>query len=269
MSSEASLHEHDVIVSIRHRVMWIELNRPEVRNAIRLGSTDRLVTEALSRAAADADVRCAVITGRGTSFCAGGDVKEMARVIEGGRLDAAAIRDQVRRFHAMIEAIHEFEKPILASVNGPAMGAGCNLALVCDMRIASDRARFCEAFVHRGLTSDAGSTYLLPRLVGYAKAFELLALGDTLDAQEALRIGLVNRVVPHDVLEAETEALATRFAQAPPRAVAMIKRGLRLAASAGLHDTLETEATMQAFAMLGEEHKEGVRAFLEKRPPVF
>lgn len=269
MSSEMVRSETDVVVSIRHHVMRLELNRPDARNAIRLGTTDRLVIEALSRAAADAEVRAVVITGRGTSFCAGGDVKEMARVIEAGNRDAATIREQVRRFHAMIEAIHEFEKPVLASVNGPAIGAGCNLALVCDVRIASDQARFCEAFVHRGLTSDAGSTYLLPRLVGYAKAFELLTLGDTLDAHEALRIGLVSRVVPHDTLEAETEALAARFAQAPPRAVAMIKRGLRLAASASLHDTLETEATMQAFAMLGEEHAEGVRAFLEKRPPVF
>lgn len=259
----------DVVVSRRDRALWIELNRPDARNAIRLGVTTREVMEAFEEAASDAEVRVVVLTGRGTAFCAGGDVKAMARAMEDGRPDPAAARAQVREFHRMIEAIHEIEKPVIAAVNGPAMGAGCNLALVCDVRIASDRARFCEAFVHRGLTSDAGSTYLLPRLVGYAKAFELLVLGEVLDAEEALRVGLVNRVVPHKRLVEETEALAARFAAAPPQAVALIKRGLRLAATASLHDTLEMEATTQAMAMASEEHREGVRAFLGKRDPVF
>jgi 2-(1,2-epoxy-1,2-dihydrophenyl)acetyl-CoA isomerase len=259
----------DILVSKRNRAMWIELNRPEVRNAIRLGVTTSETIEALNDAAADEDVRAVVITGQGTSFCAGGDVKEMARALQSERLDATLIREKVREFHKMIEAIHEIEKPVIAMVNGPAMGAGCNLALVCDVRIASDRAKFSEAFVHRGLTSDAGSTYLLPRLVGYAKAFELLTLGESLDAEEALRIGLVNRVVPHEQLLEETEALVARYAEAPTRAVGMIKRGLRLAATASLHDTLEMEATMQAVTMTGEEHVEGVRAFVEKRKPAF
>jgi 2-(1,2-epoxy-1,2-dihydrophenyl)acetyl-CoA isomerase len=259
----------EVVVTRRDRTLWIELNRPEVRNAIRLGVTTALTLEALEQAAGDPDIRSVVITGRGTAFCAGGDVKEMAKALGSGPLDAGLIRDKIREFHRMIEAIHEIEKPVIAAVNGPAMGAGCNLALACDVRIASDRATFCEAFVHRGLTSDAGSTYLLPRLVGYAKAFELLTLGDTLDAQAALAIGLINRVVPHDDLPRETEALAARYAAAPPRAVGLIKRGLRLAANGSLHDALEIEATMQAMTMSGPEHAEGVKAFLEKRKPVF
>ncbi|MDX9975930.1 MAG: enoyl-CoA hydratase-related protein [FCB group bacterium] len=259
----------DIVVTKRNRALWIELNRPDVRNAIRLGVTTTETIEALNTAAADEDVRAVVITGRGTSFCAGGDVKEMAKALQSDRPDATRIREQVREFHKMIEAIHEIEKPVIAAVNGPAMGAGCNLALVCDLRIASDQAKFCEAFVHRGLTSDAGSTYLLPRLVGYAKAFELLTLGDTFDAHEALRLGLVNKVVPHDQLIPETEALVARYAAAPARAVALIKRGLRLAATASLHDTLEVEAAMQAVTMTGAEHREGVQAFLEKRQPNF
>ncbi|MBI5094450.1 MAG: enoyl-CoA hydratase/isomerase family protein [Candidatus Hydrogenedentes bacterium] len=259
----------EVIVTRKGRALWIELNRPEARNAIRLGGTTKLVIAAIADASADHDVRSVVITGRGSSFCAGGDVKEMAKALAGQKPDPGAIRDMVREFHRMIETIYECEKPVIAAVNGPAMGAGCNLALVCDVRIASDQAKFSEAFVHRGLTSDAGSTYLLPRLVGAAKAFELLTLGDTVDAHEALRIGLVNQVVPHGELLAETEALTTRYAQAPPNAVAMIKRGLRLGATATLHDTLESEATSQALAMLGREHVEGVTAFLEKRPPRF
>lgn len=261
--------DNDVIVSKRDNALWIELNRPDARNAIRLGVTTTEMRRALESAAADADIRAVVLTGRGTAFCAGGDVKEMARALANARPDATVIRGLIRDFHRVIEAIHEIEKPVIAAVNGPAMGAGCNLALVCDLRIASDQAKFSEAFVHRGLTSDAGSTYLLPRLVGYAKAFELLTLGEVLDAYEALRIGLVNKVVPHDQLTAETEALAARFAQAPPRAVAMIKRGLRLGANATLHDTLEIEAAMQAAAMTGAEHAEGVQAFLEKRTPAF
>lgn len=259
----------EVVVTKNDRTLWIELNRPEARNAIRLGTTDVEVIAALREAAADRNVRVIVITGRGSAFCAGGDVKEMAKALAGGKPEPGAVRDMVRAFHRMIEAIYECEKPVIAAVNGPAMGAGCNLALVCDARIASDRATFAEAFVHRGLTSDAGSTYLLPRLVGTAKAFELLTLGETIDAREALRIGLVNSVTPHEELMSATETLAARYAQAPPHAVAMIKRGLRLAATATLHDTLENEATAQALAMLGEEHAEGVRAFIEKRPSRF
>lgn len=259
----------EVVITKKDHALWIELNRPEVRNAIRLGVTTRQVTNAILEASEDRDIRAVVITGRGSSFCAGGDVKEMAKAFVGDRPDAGAVREMVRGFHRMIETIYECEKPVVAAVNGPAMGAGCNLALVCDMRIASDQAKFAEAFVHRGLTSDGGSTYLLPRLVGDAKAFELLILGETLDAQEALRIGLVNKVVPHAELMSATEAMLARLAQAPPYAVAMIKRGLRLGATATLHDTLENEATTQALAMLGGEHVEGVSAFLEKRAPKF
>lgn len=259
----------EIIVTKKDRTLWIELNRPEVRNAIMLGVTTKAVIEGIQTASDDPEVRSVVITGRGSAFCAGGDVKQMAAVLQSGTVEGALLRGGVRSFHAMLFAVYNIEKPVIAAINGPAVGAGWSLALACDMRIASDQARFGFAFVHRGLTSDGGSTFLLQRAVGYAKAFELLALGDVCDVQEALRLGLVNEVVPHDRLIPATEELAARFAASPPNALCLIKRGLRLAAASSLQDALENEATMQAFAMLGAEHAEGVAAFLEKRPPQF
>ena len=259
----------EVIVTKKDRTLWIELNRPEARNAIRLGVTTDTVTEAMGTAAADPEIRSVVITGRGPAFCAGGDIKQMAMALASGGLDGAMVRQGIRSFHAMICAIYNLEKPVIAAVNGPAAGGGMGFMLACDMRIASEQARFGLAFVRLALTTDGGSSYLLQRIVGYSKAFELIALGDMFDAQEALRLGVVNKVVPHDQLIPATEELAARFAASPPNAIAMIKRGLRLAASASLQDAVENEATMQAFCMLGAEHAEGVAAFLEKRPPQF
>jgi 2-(1,2-epoxy-1,2-dihydrophenyl)acetyl-CoA isomerase len=269
MSSEASKTYEDIVVTKKDKTLWIELNRPEVRNAIRLGVTPREVIDALTVATNDPEVRVIVLTGRDPAFCAGGDVKAMAQVLQSPNPQGSAIRDAVRNFHAMVAALYNVEKPVIAAINGPAVGAGWSIALACDMRIASERAKFVFAFVHRGLTSDGGSTYLLQHAVGYAKAFELLALGDTVDAQGALQLGLVTSVVPHDQLVAATDELAARFAAGPPNALKMIKRGLRLSASSSLQDALENEATMQAFCMLGEEHAEGVASFLEKRPAKF
>jgi len=259
----------DIVVTRKESSLWIELNRPKVRNAIRLGVTPKEVINALTTASDDPDVRAIVLTGRDPAFCAGGDVKAMAQVLQSPNPEGSAIREAVRSFHAMVAALYNVEKPVIAAINGPAVGAGWSIALACDMRIASDRAKFVFAFVHRGLTSDGGSTYLLQHAVGYAKAFELLALGDTVDAEGALQLGLVNMVVPHDQLVAAADELAARFVAGPSNALKMIKRGLRLSASSSLQDALENEATMQAFCMLGSEHAEGVASFLEKRPAKF
>ena len=269
MPADVTKANSDIVVAKKDRSLWIELNRPEVRNAIRLGVTTTEVIEALAVAREDPEIRSVVVTGRGSVFCAGGDVKEMAKVVASGKPEPGVIRQSVRAFHAMIEALYNTEKPVIAAINGPAVGAGWSLALACDVRIASDRARFSFAFVHRGLTSDGGSTHLLQRAVGYAKAFELLTLGDLIDADEALRLGLVNKVVPHEQLIPAVDELAARYAAGPPDAMKMIKRALRLGASASLQDALENEATMQTLCMLGAEHAEGVAAFLEKRPPRF
>lgn len=217
----------------------------------------------------DPEVRAIVITGEGSSFSAGGDVKEMVALRQQGAENPHFVRRQVRQFHAMIEAIYETEKPVLAAINGPAIGAGCCLALACDLRIASEEAKFSLAFVLRGLTADSGATYLLPRLVGYAKAYEMLALGNMVAAREALDIGLVNKVVAPSELMAAAEATAELLAAGPPDALAVLKRSLRLSESATLHASLEHEANMQALCLLGKEHAEGVTAFMEKRPPEF
>lgn len=257
----------DILIENKGKVMWLRLNRPQTRNALRLLVDFPRIRSAVADAAQDPEVRALVLTGTGQAFCAGADMKEMASVTVAGTPDAHRLRAIVRSFHAVIESIYELEKPVIAAVNGAAVGAGLSLALAADVRIASDQALFSMAFVHRGLTTDGGATYLLPRMVGYTKAFELITLGDRIDAAEALRIGLVSQVVPHEELPSAAQALAERLASGPPGTLAVLKRGLRLGLSASLHDTLENEANMQSLCMLAPEHKEGVTAYLEKRPP--
>jgi enoyl-CoA hydratase/carnithine racemase len=261
----------DILVENKTGVLWITLNRPEARNAIRLHITSAELVDAIAEARDDTSVRAVVLTGADPAFCAGGDVKEMAavRAFAKGNPDPHDIRQVVRGFHRALAELYELEKPVIAAVNGPAVGAGFSLSLACDLRIASDQAYFAMAFVNRGLTSDAGSTYLLPRIVGYPKAYELLTTGDRVDADEALRLGLVTRVVLHADLHAETQTFAERLAAGPPNTLAIFKRSLRLGESTTLHDTLENEANMQSLCMLGGEHAEGIAAFIEKRPPAF
>jgi len=244
------------------------MTRIKARNAIRAAFVLEF-EEALADAERDPEVRAIVITGTDATFCAGGDVKEMGQFLASGTPDIVAARKNIQRFHQMMKILHGIEKPVIAAVNGTAFGAGCNLALCCDLRIASEKATFCWAFVQRGLSSDAGSTYVLQRLVGYPKAFELLALGDTIDAQTALSLGIVSEVVPHDQLRAAAQALADRFADGPPSAIGLIKRGLHGAAVAPLSECLENEANLQSLCFGGKEFMEGVTAFLEKREPKF
>jgi 2-(1,2-epoxy-1,2-dihydrophenyl)acetyl-CoA isomerase len=258
----------DVKVEKKDRVLWLTLNRPEARNAIRPELVAESV-EAFQRAGEDDEVRVIVLTGAGPAFSAGGDVKAMGALLMSGAPDVHDARRMVKNFHKMIAAIHEVEKPVICAVNGKAFGAGCNVALACDLRVASDQASFCWAFVHRGLVTDAGSTFLLQQLVGYSKAFELLTIGDTVNADESLRLGLVNKVVPHDQLMSATEEMAKRMAAGPPKAIAMIKRALHFAKLAYLSEALENEANMQALAFGGKEFPEGVASFLEKRQPNF
>lgn len=258
----------DITVEKKDRVLWVTLNRPESRNAIRPEMTEETV-EALSAAADDNDVRVVVLTAAGTAFSAGGDVKAMGTLLMNGMPDVHDARHMVRQFHKMIAAIYELEKPVICAVNGKSFGAGCNVALACDMRIASDQASFCWAFVQRGLVTDAGSTFLLQQLVGYSKAFELLTLGDTVDAQAALDLGLVNKVVPHDQLMDATRECAARMAAGPPKAIALIKRALQFANQSSFREALENEANLQALAFGGKEFPEGVASFLEKRAPNF
>ncbi len=248
-------------------IATITLNRPDNLNA--LNST--LVVElqkVLSEAAGDPGVRCVVLTGAGRGFCAGADLAELEDAYKAG--EPPALGDMLRaRYHPVIEPIVNMEKPVVASVNGIAAGAGASLALACDFRIASDKAKFFQAFVKVGLVPDSGSTYFLPRLVGMAKATELAMLGDIVGAEESQRLGLVTKVVPADDLADETRAFAERLAAGPTRAYALGKKALRYGAVQSLENALDYEADLQNQIALTADHVEGVKAFMEKREPAF
>ncbi len=244
-------------------IATLTLNRPEARNALSLAMRQEL-SGALDELEGDSRVRAIILTGAGGNFCAGGDVKSMAR-----RHTAAEGQARVELLNRFVMRLFHFPKPTVAMVDGFAVGAGCNIALGCDLVIASDRARFGEVFARIGLVPDGGGTWLLPRLVGLAKAKELVFSAEIIEAAEALRIGLVNRVVPAAELEATTRALAGRIAAGPPAVITLAKSLLNRAATLDLATALDFEALAQGQAITSEDHAEGVRAFLEKRDPNF
>lgn len=252
-----------LLMALADGVLTVTLNRPDVLNAVN-EQLSKDLQESLRFADRSVDVRCVVLTGAGRGFCSGQDLRDRAGV--GDVSYADSIR---RRYNPLILRLSTMEKPIIAAVNGVAAGAGCNVALAADIRIASDRARFIEVFSRIGLIPDSGGTYHLPRLVGLAKAFELAYTADEIAADEALRIGLVNRVVPHDDLLTATMDLARRLAEGPTRGYGLTKRAFRYAMSAPLDAALEYEAHMQEIAGHTADHHEGVKAFLEKRKARF
>jgi 2-(1,2-epoxy-1,2-dihydrophenyl)acetyl-CoA isomerase len=256
-----------LLYDVKERVATLTLNRPERLNA--LGDTLREdLYDAVSKCAADPDVGAIVITGAGKGFCSGGDVKSMSERGQSGDTPEALerftpIRDRV------ILAMRDCPKPIIAAVNGAAAGAGMNLALACDLRIASSTAKFTQAFVKRGLTPDWGGSYFLPRVVGVAKASELLFTGDLIDAARALELGIVNAVVAPEALMDEARTLAQRIAAGPPVAIALTKRAIHHNQDVDLRAALEFETFIQGLARETEDYKEGVKAFMEKRAPNF
>ena len=247
-------------------ITTITLNRPEKLNAL-AGHMRRDLAEALEAAGSDRAVHVVVITGVGRAFCSGGDVAAMADLIE--RQDADEFSRLLGSARRVVTAIRNMTKPVVASINGPAFGAGFNLALACDLRIASSNATFSQSFAKVGLHPDWGGTYFLPRLVTPNKACELFFLGNTIDAEEAQRLGLINFVVAPSELEAETRKLAERLREAPAIAIAAAKQAVYMSHSAELEEMLryETEAQMRCFD--SDDGAEGVRAFLEKRNPKF
>jgi len=247
-------------------ITTITLNRPEKLNAL-AGHMRRDLAEALEDAGSDRSVHVVVITGAGRGFCAGADVRAMAQLLEDKDEDEfARLLGTARR---VISAIRQMTKPVIASINGPASGAGFNLALACDLRIASSDATFSESFVRVGLHPDWGGTYFLPRLVSPNKACELFFLGETIDAEEAQRLGIINFVVPPSELEAETRKLAQRLLAAPAISIAAAKQAVYVSQASELEEMLrfENEAQLRCFA--SEDAREGMRAFLEKRSPKF
>jgi 2-(1,2-epoxy-1,2-dihydrophenyl)acetyl-CoA isomerase len=256
-----------LLYDVRDRIATLTLNRPDRLNALGDSLREDLY-DAIGKAAVDPEVGVLVVTGAGRGFCSGGDVKSMSEREQAGAGSPAnerfaPIRDRV------ILAMRDCPKPIIAAVNGAAAGAGMNLALACDLRIASSTAKFSQAFAKRGLTPDWAGSYFLPRIVGVGKASELLFTGDTIDAAEALRLGIVNAVAAPEALMDEAYKLAAKIASGPPIAIGLTKRAIHHNEEVDLRAALEFETFIQGLARETEDYKEGVRAFVEKRAPVF
>jgi 2-(1,2-epoxy-1,2-dihydrophenyl)acetyl-CoA isomerase len=244
-------------------VATITLDRPEALNSLE-ATLKRDLLRALRDAARDPAVRVVILTGAGRAFCAGQDLKERLQP------DPTPLDVEVReRFNPLVQAIRSMDKPVIAAINGVAAGAGASLAFACDLRIAAETASFVLAFGRIGLVPDSGATWLLPRLIGLGRATELLLLPDPVGAADALRIGLVNRVVPAGELPAATGAMAAALAAAAPRSLALTKRALRRSLEATFEESLDYEASLQGIAGRTADHAEGLAAFVEKRPPIF
>ena len=255
-----------VLLDITDGIGTVTLNRPEKLNAF-FGAMRDEIGMALEEVASREDVRVVVVTGRGRAFCTGADVGYLAGLIESGEFEEAnALVTAGRR---VIGAITSMPKPVIGSLNGPAAGGGANLALACDLRIASDRASIGQTFNRIGLHPDWGGTWLLPRLVGRARAAEVFFFGGMIGGAEAERLGLVNRVVPHDELAAATLEWAGRLAAKPPLALALAKQALHRSHTATLDEMLDYEADAQDRCFRSADALEGTLAFVEKRPPRF
>ena len=257
----------DVLFERRGPTALITLNRPDALNAFRVPTT-LLLLEALGAAARDPAVRVIVLTGAGRAFCSGGDIAFMQEVVaQGGRFeDFRPLVEAGREIASTLEAI---EKPVMAAVNGVAAGGGMSLALACDIRWASDTARFGQSFVRIGLHPDWGALHALPRIVGTSRALELMWTGDFVDAAEALRLGIVSRVLPADSLVAKTLSFADRLAQAPAVAIGEIKRSVRRSLGYTLEEALAREIDAQERCWNTRDAREGFAAFLAKRDPHF
>src|SRR5258705_846589 len=253
----------------RDHVVTLTMNEPERRNPLTGNSAVPDFLAAIDRIHNDPSVRSVVLTGAGTAFSSGGDIRDMERQAS-GEVSGMQIRQEYRRgIQKLPLALFNLEVPIIAAVNGAAIGAGLDLACMCDIRIASDRAKFAESFVKLGIIPGDGGAWLLPRVVGYSKACEMAFTGDMLSAAEALGCGLVSKVVPDAGLIAEARKLAERIAANPPHAVRMTKRLIREGQHVQLATLLELSAAMQSLAHATADHKEAVAAFVEKRKPEF
>ena len=257
----------DVVLSSRDgAVLSLTLNRPEALNALNRETTLALRT-ALESAGRDPEVGAIVLTGAGRAFCAGADLKDLNARAEAGDNDLGA--DLRTNYTPMIRAVRACPKPVIAALNGTAAGAGLSLALACDVRLAAAGAQLIVVFVRVGLVPDAGSLFFLTRMVGLSKATELAMTGDPLSAQDAHRLGLIADVVPPEELMATAMERARRLAQGPRQTYALIKRGMERALQLDLEQTLELESHLQTLAAETPDAQEAIRAFLEKRKPVF
>lgn len=244
-------------------VATISLNRPEVYNALNDEITYEL-QDAFKAVAKDESVRVVVLTGEGKAFCSGQDLKAASGQEKRSFLDSLH-----KRYNPIIRAMRTLPKPIVCRLNGVAAGAGCSLALAADVIVASEEATLIEVFINIGLVPDSGSSYFLPRLVGMAKAFELCSRGTRVKAKEAAEMGLISKAVAADQLDAAVKEYVDYYAQAPTKAIGLIKKMLNKSATSSLDEMLEYEAYAQEIAGSSQDYKEGVAAFLEKRKPQF
>ncbi|MFD9083346.1 enoyl-CoA hydratase/isomerase family protein [Streptomyces erythrochromogenes] len=262
-----SAPEDDVLHRTENNVSWITLNRPEAMNAVTWAQRERVIA-LLAEASADPAVRAVVLTATGKGFCAGADLRGAPAT--GGDRVAGDVARMIRLgAQRLITAVLDCEKPVIAAVNGTAAGIGSHLALACDLVVAAEGARFIEVFVRRGLVPDGGGAYLLPRLVGPQKAKELMFFGDAVPAAEAERLGLVNRVVAAEELQAAAREWAERLAQGPTRALAMTKQLVNASLDGDRAAALAAEATAQEINMTTADANEGVASFVERRTPKY
>lgn len=253
------------------KIACITLNRPESRNAIGTHEDCAELAEIFERIQNETSISCLVLTGAGSAFCAGGDIKAMKERNGIGRLDSpAATRANYRRgVQRVIRALWECEVPTIAAINGPAIGLGCDLACACDLRIASPNAKFAASFINVGLVPGDGGAWILPRSVGMARAAEMIFTGDRIDAQQAVEYGLISRVVSLENLVEEAKLLAHKIAAQPAKSLRLAKRLLRESQHQRLSDVLELSAAYQALAHETEDHQEAIDAILAKREPRF
>lgn len=244
-------------------VATISLNRPDVYNALNDEITFEL-QDAFKAVAKDENVRVVVLTGEGKAFCSGQDLKASSGQEKRSFLDSLH-----KRYNPIIRAIRSLPKPVICRLNGVAAGAGCSLALSCDLIVAAEEATLIEVFINIGLVPDSGSSFFLPRLVGMAKAFELCSMGTRVKAKEAVEIGLITKAVAADQLDAAVKEYTDYYANAPTKAIGLIKKMLNKAATSSLDEMLDYEAYCQEIAGSSEDYKEGVKAFLEKRKAAF
>lgn len=267
MTAEWTAADGDLLGAVADGVLTVTLNRPDALNAVTLDMLDGLY-EWVARVAEDDDIGAIVLTGAGRGFCAGGDVKNMSTGSE--RADTMEARlDPLRRRMEVSRLLHDIPKPTIAMTRGPVAGAGMSLALACDMRFADPTVRVITAFARVGLSGDFGGTWFLTQLVGPAKAKELYLASPTVEADEALSLGIVNRIIAAEDLAAETQAFAAKLASGPRVALAHIKRNLNAAETGTLAACLDLEAIHHARCGMTADHLEAAKAFVEKRQPVF
>jgi 2-(1,2-epoxy-1,2-dihydrophenyl)acetyl-CoA isomerase len=259
------MSDEPFIIEVRDKVATLTFNRPDKLNALSGGLISGSI-DALTSFSQDPNIGCVVVTGEGRAFCAGGDVSTMAQD-ESQTLEQKI--DRLREMQELSFLLYSIPKVTIAAVNGFAMGAGLGVCLACDLRIASDQARFGTAYAKVGYGGDFGTTWLLTHYAGAPKAKELFFLGDIIDANEAHRLGLVNQVIPHDELRATVGAIASRIAHGPLTSYRYMKANVNQAATADFKAMLDRESETHMRCSMTDDHKEGVRAFMEKREPKF